>query len=241
MVCSEKCLQKLQYKTYTKYGSHIDAESLDILTFIDKIVEDFWEAAGCSVEEMRAIHSSQERKTIFDVGLSDSESPEQRENRLKCFLSLYDKPANPDPIRKFINSSYIKQRLHAMDIPKSPWNVEFFLKFYNRIMDIYDSNSVSMHTMNIEEHKKGECNIFGKAILLFGSFFNHSCDPNVDAICYENKFVYAVNRPVKAGEQLFVSYRSVMVIVEYIWIGCNVLFTSDLLSLKTQKKNVKKF
>lgn len=35
---------------------------------------------------------------------------------------------------------------------------------------------------------------------------NHSCYPNVKHITVDNKFVIVVTRPIKAGEQLFISY-----------------------------------
>lgn len=41
----------------------------------------------------------------------------------------------------------------------------------------------------------------GCGILLFGSLFNHSCDPNVQSF-----LVYCILKPVKENEQLFVSY-----------------------------------
>ena len=38
------------------------------------------------------------------------------------------------------------------------------------------------------------------------SLLNHSCYPNVNVITVDNTLVLAVSRPIKAGEQIFVSY-----------------------------------
>jgi len=46
----------------------------------------------------------------------------------------------------------------------------------------------------------------GSGLLRFGSLFNHSCAPNIDRIVIDNKFVFFVRRPIKEGEQLFISY-----------------------------------
>lgn len=46
----------------------------------------------------------------------------------------------------------------------------------------------------------------GDAIPLFGSLINHSCDPNVQTILVDNEVVYMVIKPLKEGEQLFISY-----------------------------------
>jgi SET and MYND domain-containing protein 4 len=48
--------------------------------------------------------------------------------------------------------------------------------------------------------------------LPFGSFFDHSCDPNVIAVAaFENKIAFIVAMPVKKGEQLFVSSSNISI------------------------------
>jgi hypothetical protein len=44
-------------------------------------------------------------------------------------------------------------------------------------------------------------------VCLFGSLFNHSCDPDVHTFSLNNKIVFYVAKPVKAGEQLFICYK----------------------------------
>jgi hypothetical protein len=46
----------------------------------------------------------------------------------------------------------------------------------------------------------------GSGILPFGSFFNHSCNPNVAKIQFDNKFAFVVLKPIAKDEQLFISY-----------------------------------
>lgn len=41
---------------------------------------------------------------------------------------------------------------------------------------------------------------------LIASFFNHSCAPNVVTICVDNRIIGITIRPIKAGDQLFISY-----------------------------------
>lgn len=53
----------------------------------------------------------------------------------------------------------------------------------------------------------GACSeVHGSILLLYGCFFNHSCDPNVAFFAMENKIVFCCSKPVKKGEQLFISY-----------------------------------
>jgi SET domain-containing protein len=46
----------------------------------------------------------------------------------------------------------------------------------------------------------------GRAICLFISLLNHSCDPNVNTIMVNNKEVVYTVKPIKKGEQLFMCY-----------------------------------
>lgn len=46
----------------------------------------------------------------------------------------------------------------------------------------------------------------GTGLCPFASLFNHSCDPNIRKVTFDNKIVFIVGRPVKAGDQLFISY-----------------------------------
>ncbi|KAJ6638182.1 SET domain-containing protein 3, partial [Pseudolycoriella hygida] len=46
----------------------------------------------------------------------------------------------------------------------------------------------------------------GYALCALSAFFAHSCDPNVEKIDVDNKFVFVVKKPIKAGEQLSMCY-----------------------------------
>lgn len=45
------------------------------------------------------------------------------------------------------------------------------------------------------------------AIPIFSSLINHSCDPNIDVTIADGRVVAIVNRPVKAGDQLFKTFE----------------------------------
>lgn len=72
------------------------------------------------------------------------------------------------------------------------------------IFKITNANAIGFETMG-REIKKEKLEI-GFAVGLFGSLFNHSCDPNIMRISFEGKIVFMANRPIKAGEQLFITY-----------------------------------
>ena len=52
----------------------------------------------------------------------------------------------------------------------------------------------------------GKYEKYGVGIFPFMSLLNHSCYPNVNTITVDNKFVLTVSRPIKAGEQIFITY-----------------------------------
>ncbi len=52
------------------------------------------------------------------------------------------------------------------------------------------------------------------AILLFGSFFNHSCDPNLDYYKKNNQMIFRSARKILKGEELYISY-----IGNYQWLN----------------------
>jgi hypothetical protein len=46
----------------------------------------------------------------------------------------------------------------------------------------------------------------GCGIWIYGSLFNHSCDPNVGKISFGNKIAFIVLQPIRTGHQLFIDY-----------------------------------
>lgn len=79
------------------------------------------------------------------------------------------------------------------------------------IVDAFGFNAISLlnRTFTNELGSESE-NLSGFAyahgIYLNSSHLNHSCQPNIDRIYMGTKLVCKVIRPIKSGEQLFVSY-----------------------------------
>lgn len=83
--------------------------------------------------------------------------------------------------------------------------------------------------------------IFGKnkqAMLYYGSFFNHSCDPNVTYRISKGKMIFEASRDIKIGEELCISYIKIFGINDYVdrsklleyW-----KFTCECVKCKTEK------
>ena len=126
-------------------------------------------------------------KTIFDYDFSDPEDPEYKAKLMNCFLSL---STNKNPT---MDASL--QRIVSK-------------KTSDHLLSIYNLNQ---RDMSLED---GELNtlIIGHHISLFSSLINHSCINNAFSMNVGNKIVTILNKPVKAGEQIFYRYGQVMII-----------------------------
>jgi len=90
---------------------------------------------------------------------------------------------------------------------------------------------------------------FGKnAVLYYGSFFNHSCSPNVIYYPFNEKMVFGALRNIKVGEELCISYIGIYGNYDYIdryrllnqWnftCGCIKCHTEKLFSVKAYLDN----
>lgn len=82
---------------------------------------------------------------------------------------------------------------------KSKEDENDLVKLTTRFMIMQMRNS-----FNLADSKTSRIEVSG--VLPFGSLFNHSCDPNVMRVTYENKIVFVVIKPVVKDHQLFTSY-----------------------------------
>lgn len=77
-----------------------------------------------------------------------------------------------------------------------------------QLFQIRATNSLPVYIVD-GRNAYSDTNIYsqiGSSMLAFGSLFSHSCNPNIDIVTLDNKMVFFANRPIKAGEPLFISY-----------------------------------
>lgn len=131
--------------------------------------------------ELAAFHSINERekKTVFDFDLSNPEAADYEESILKIVNSL--------------------SKGDSFEFPCDEPVIKLFVHFNG----ILSRNAFELG--EFAHDRQLEASI-GVGLCAFGSLFNHSCYPNVDHVMVEGKLVFVVSRPIKAGEQLFVSY-----------------------------------
>lgn len=127
-----------------------------------------------------------EVKTVFDFDLSKPEAADYEKTLLKI-----------------VNTLSKSAKARSMNDPS--------MQIHQHFQRISDSNSFQLGEYSYEKHADGNFhfNFFkamGGGLCAFASLFNHSCYPNVAHVIVDNKLVFIVARPIKAGEQLFVTY-----------------------------------
>jgi len=121
-------------------------------------------------------------KTIFDYDWNNPEDPLYKRNKMICLLSL--STSDRKILRESILDKYVSK------------------KAQHHLMSIFNLNfqTVSYNNGDSKSSKIGWC------VPLFSSLINHSCVRNACPILVDNKLVTIMQKPVKAGEQIFFCY-----------------------------------
>lgn len=158
----------------------IKNQSLAIAGSVDKLMELYYDRT----------------KTIFDFDLNSFHANELKKVLLRCTISLIGgtigRNDNNVDVFKLMIGSYSEQ--HRV----------FLVQFVDHMMNICRKTQFSL---NIFDELVGQFEKIGNCLLPFGGLLNHSCDPNIFWIPADGKFVFVVGKMIRAGEQLFISYR----------------------------------
>jgi hypothetical protein len=197
MFCSQKCIKEANQKFHHAECKQID-QKLTVCdgtmlepdeadpSSIERIFCELFSIAG-SIESLRTLKKS-EAESTQKLDLSTNQ---KRLKMLKTFKAKMEE--------RELN---FLTKLGEMEIENSSINSKtdrkFLLDFAIKIVFIRYHNGFTFC------HDK---ELHGGGLLPFGSFFNHSCDPNVGYCFVDGNFVFVVLKPIGKGEQLFVSYE----------------------------------
>lgn len=201
MFCSQAC--KI-IATENFHNVEVDLRCMDftqkILLETLKICEGNFDKVAALIEDPNL--SSQ---TFFEFDWNDDESMKKQLHGLLAFNALQLGPITDE--LSYVNDHPI------LEIFQKEREKEIARAFMLRVARILSVNCYSIDWLTpikvddessfLESSHKMK---IGSAILIFGSLFNHSCAPNIDRMIVDNKFVFVVRRPIKEGEQLFISY-----------------------------------
>lgn len=203
MFCSEDC------KMVANNIYHHNETDSRVMEFTQRILLESLDICKGNFEKINEIMENEalSSKTAFDFDWSDVNRVETKMNKLLSFNALQVGPDSAEfdwinfhPIlnlfqldsEKAIALRFMKRaaRILAVNCYSLEWLTPEIDSAYS-----YTANSKGMHKMKI-----------GSGLFIFGSLFNHSCAPNIERILVDNKLVFFARRPIKEGQQLFISY-----------------------------------
>lgn len=204
MFCSHHC-QKTAEKIF-----HASEVKLRCIDFTQRILLEALRICNGSFDKLSTLieDASLATQTVYDFDWNNADNAKNRLHGLLAFNSL-QLGALSDEL------SYVD--IHpVLDLFKSEREKDIAKAFMIRVARILSVNCYSldwwMPKREDDESPFLSSNKMkiGSALLIFGSLFNHSCAPNIDRMVVDNKFIFIVRRPIKKGEQCFISYGLVV-------------------------------
>ncbi|KAG5671070.1 hypothetical protein PVAND_001284 [Polypedilum vanderplanki] len=216
MFCSEKC-KEIGYKKFHRFECTIVDRLKEICTKILSISsQTFFEALYILNSDINQLMKATEEApnvTIFDFDMSNANDEKLKLNQYMAINSLVTNESQRNAGDFFQRCGIVAILTHLFlnftrlsDLLNTESAKDFYRKFifkqtqiaalnYHGIFDgVYKTKIISDSTQ------------YGSGSYSFCSLINHSCAPNVVRVSYDCKNFVMVNRPIKAGEQLFDNY-----------------------------------
>lgn len=190
MFCSKKCCESVVHRYECAAPEEESFEKLLLQRMFYQAIE----IAG-SLDELQKLMARQDSsKTIMDYDLSDPTDPMILKNRILATTSLAERePWSSEAYAKY--ESVTKMLKVETDDER-----DFLRNFLVRCLKSMTVNF--FHFFWSPKQPTGQ----GFALCSLAAYFAHSCDPNVEKIDVDNKFMFVAKKPIKAGEQLFMNY-----------------------------------
>ena len=190
MFCSKKCSDSVIHRYEC---NALKEESFD-KSLLQRMFYQAVQITG-SLEELQKLMNRQtSSKTIMDFDLSDPRDPMNDKNRILATTSLAER--EPWSAEAYAKYESVTQQLQ----PESEDERDFLRNYLVRCLKSMTVNF--FHFFWSPTQLEGQ----GFALCSLAAYFAHSCDPNVEKIDVDNKFVFVVKKPILAGEQLFMNY-----------------------------------
>lgn len=209
MFCNQSCLAKGRKQLHASEWGKIRDQMVEAFEIPDvlgselgfgthfKHVLQALTFAG-SVERLRELVETSERKTIFDFDLRGQDDQSKDLIYLKIINSLQE--SSRDAL-EFVAGMFADQYFDAIDLKpfvKSEADKKYLKEYLIRFILCGIRNFFAF-----DDRERGN----GCTYQPFGTLFNHSCNPNIFNVFMENKGVYIVSLPIKKGDQLFICYN----------------------------------
>lgn len=169
-----------------------------------------------SVDDLKALleHNAGKKFSVFDFDLSDPQDPDYDKNRLLTFTSLMPEESKRMMVKAvWLMFCYDNERKFN-EIWNTGHHFEFIGKLIMELFLVFSLNTHGMSWYSKPSNFRALCygdtpmrNSFAAGLFPFSSLISHSCAPNCNTISvYGDKLMLYVLMPIKAGEQIFISY-----------------------------------
>lgn len=133
-------------------------------------------------------------QTIFDFDLRCTELADVNNLMIVNLLKARSDFKEERVMKKNIRKNLLPNLSHVI---KSDDDRDFLTQYGVHFMQIYNLNSVALQNRD---------RLDGFGVLPFGSLINHSCDPNIIGVNFDNKFACVVVKPIAKDAQLLFNY-----------------------------------
>lgn len=204
MFCSTECLDQARH-FHNRFTCPKRPE--EIFSRLHRAFLDSCNFAG-SLQNLQELIERSEKVTIFDFDLTNLENHQTKRNQLKAFLSLMPRSTSWIEDNLKMDELVFLARITLRSFWTSEQGCKRIVEILLRLSRILELNTSSFESsVFTDDLESPESRVMGEEVCLFAALLNHSCNPNVACINVDNKLVTVVQLPVKAGEQLFKSYR----------------------------------
>ena len=160
-----------------------------------------------SFKNLHDMITEPKRHTVFDFDLSNPDSSTYKHHLLSVINSCAMSKNSELVITEKMKAIFDRPPFDSLWDSKE--ERENLIDCFHKQLRIHNTNQLEMgeHTFeNLPDQKFWYSKTIGSGLCPFSSLFNHSCDSNVKRFTVDNKIAFVVGRPIKAGEQLFISY-----------------------------------
>lgn len=212
MFCSKECMTRLKF--FHELESEIAGEHKDEYLNCLRLLSGVLYVCNNSIDELRScVEGNSSSLTVFDLDLSNPDDKILEKNKLLAYMSLM-----PNESQRYILENEVWKKFYednkSNSILKHLWKsketFDFFRKMFIEMFLRFTLNCHGMSWYSRESTLEGfkpKRNPFAAGVFLALSLISHSCAPNCDTMSVNgNQLALYVTRPIKAGQQIFISY-----------------------------------
>lgn len=207
MYCTLKCK-----KEYAISIHNYECTKVPFAPYIRTPIKQIMQSVACagSFVTLHELLIDSTPRTVFDCDLNNPEDSSYQKQLLQVVHSLATTRNERTKMLKSVKPSNIYDLPMLNILQRTPSEQDFTMKLFRKQLSLHDTNQFEMQEHSRELKSDSLKVIFdqkiGTGLFPFASLINHSCEANLKRATVDNKMAIIVARPIKAGEQIFISY-----------------------------------